>query len=128
MKYKALNPEGAHPPFSDYSLAAEVTDAKRWLHISGQVGVHLDGSLAEGAEAQMTAAFDAIDKILAGAEMSKTNLVKLTVFLTRTEDVALYRAARDRFMDGHLCASTLLVISALAHPDWLVEIEAVAAA
>ena len=41
---------------------------------------------------------------------------------------ARYRQVRDRMLAGATPASTLLVISALANPDWLVEIEAIAAA
>ena len=122
------DPNTIHPAFSDYALGTEVRGDARWLHVSGQVGVEKDGTLAVGPEAQMARAFANIEEILKAAEMTKQHLVKITVFLTRTEDVALYRQARDQFLEGHRCASTLLVISALAHPDWLVEIEAVAAA
>ena len=59
--------------------------------------------------------------------MGIPNLVKLTVFITSAQDVALFRDIRDQMLEGHLCASTLLVVSALASPDRTVEIEAVAA-
>ena len=50
------------------------------------------------------------------------------MFLTRSEDIGLYREVRDRMLAGATPASTLLVVAALADPGWLVEIEAVAAA
>ena len=65
--------------------------------------------------------------ILEDAGMAKTNIVKVTVFITDTDLVSTYRVVRDRQLEGHLTASTLLVVSALAHSEWLVEIEAVAA-
>ena len=43
------------------------------------------------------------------------------------EDVALYRDIRDRMLGGAEAASTLVVVAGLANPDWLVEIEAIAA-
>jgi len=122
------NPETAPPAFSNYSLAVEAPSAARWLHISGQVGVAPDGTTADGAEAQMEQAWRNIIAILEDAGMTTRDLVKVTVFLTRAEDAPLYRQVRDRMLDGVAPASTLLVISGLASPDWRVEIEAVAAA
>ena len=56
------------------------------------------------------------------------DLVKVTVFLTRAEDTPLYRQVRDRMLEGAEPASTLLIVKGLASPDFLVEIEAIAAA
>ena len=38
--------------------------------------------------------------------------------------VALYRKVRDKMLQGHRCANTYVEISALAAPEFLVEIEA----
>ena len=122
------NPNTIAAAFSSYSLAVEAPGQARWLHVSGQVGVAPDGSLAEGPEAQMETAFRNILAILGSAGMGPHDLVKVTVFLTRSEDVGLYRGVRDRMLAGATPASTLLIVSALASPDWLVEIEAIAAA
>ena len=122
------NPSTIAPAFSSYSLGVEAPAQARWLHVSGQVGVAPDGSLAEGPEAQMETAFRNILAILGSAGMGPHDLVKVTVFLTGSEDIGLYRQVRDRMLAGATPASTLLVISSLANPDWLVEIEAVAAA
>ena len=121
------NPGAIAAAFSSYSLAVEAPAQARWLYVSGQVGVEPDGGLAQGAEAQMETAFRNILAILGSAGMGPHDLVKVTVFLTRSEDVGLYRQVRDRMLAGAEPASTLLVITALAHPDWLVEVEAVAA-
>ncbi len=122
------NPTTISPAFSAYSLGVEAPAQARWLHISGQVGVEPDGSFAEGPEAQMEAAWRNILAILGAAGMGPHDLVKVTAFLTRAEDTPLYREVRDRMLAGAEPASTLLIITALAHPDWLVEIEATAAA
>ena len=55
---------------------------------------------------------------------------KVTVFITKLEDRAVVQEVRARvFKDaGHLPASTLAVVKNLALPEWLVEIEAIAAA
>lgn len=125
---RTYNPGGVAPPFSRYSHAAEARGDARWLYVSGQVGVDLDGGVAEGAEAQIEHALRNVLTILTAAGMGPHDLVKLTIFLTRPEDIPLYREVRDRFLEGAEPASTLLIVNGLARPDWLVEIEAVAAA
>ena len=52
--------------------------------------------------------------------------MKLTVFLTRVEDLQPYRYMRDRLRPEPPPASTLLVVTALARPEFLIEVEAVA--
>jgi len=121
------NASGAPPAFSAYSLAVEAPAEARWLHISGQVGVDPSGRLAEGAAAQMAQCWRNILAILADAGMGPQDMVKVTAYLTRPEDVGHYREVRDTLLEGAEPASTLVVVQALAHPDWLVEIEAVAA-
>lgn len=113
-------------PFSRYSHGVEVT-AERLMMISGQVGVDREGRLAEGAAGQMDQVWRNILAILAEAGMDAGNLVKVTAYLTRREDLAAFREARDRHLTDVKPASTLLFVSGLADPSWLVEIEAVAA-
>ncbi len=121
------SPATVSPPSSAYSHGVAAPAEARWLYISGQIGLDLDGNTVGGAEAQMQACWERIFAILEDAGMGKQNIVKVTAYVTEADLVGLYREVRDRNMDGILTASTLLVVSALAHPDWVVEIEAVAA-
>ncbi len=121
------NPGAIAAAFSSYSLAVEAPAQARWLYVSGQVGVAPDGGFANGPEAQMEAAWRNVLAILDSAGMGPGDLVKVNAYLTRAEDTGLYREVRNRMLAGAEPASTLIVITALAHPDWLVEIEAVAA-
>lgn len=125
---KLHNPKTVAPPFSRYSLAVEAPASARWLHISGQVGVKPDGTVVQGAEGQIEAAWVNVLAILEACGMTAEDLVKVTVFLTRAEDTPLYRQVRDRMLKTARPASTLLIVKGLASPDWLVEIEAIAAA
>ena len=113
-------------PFSRYSHGVEVK-AERLMMISGQVGVDREGRLAEGAAGQMDQVWRNILAILAEAGMDAGDLVKITAYLTRREDLAAFRETRDRHLPDVKPASTLLFVSGLADPAWLVEIEAVAA-
>ena len=126
--FTAHNPSSIAAPASAYAQGLCVKDASRWLAISGQVGMLPDGTIADDSAEQMQTCWDRIFAVLEDAGMTKKNIVKVTVFLTRAEDVSLYREVRDKNLDGHIAASTLLIISGLANPDWLVEIEAIAAA
>jgi enamine deaminase RidA (YjgF/YER057c/UK114 family) len=63
--------------------------------------------------------------------MGRANLMKITVYLTQNtpEAVAIYRARRDAWVgDAPAPAATLLVVSGLASPALLVEVDAIAAA
>jgi enamine deaminase RidA (YjgF/YER057c/UK114 family) len=126
---KHYKPDNVAPPFSRYSHAVEAPAAARWLHISGQIGVKPDGTVADGAEAQLEQAWRNIFAILDAAGMTKRDLVKTTTFLTpHAADVGLSRRVRERMLEGAEPASTLVFVPALARPDFLIEIEAIAAA
>ncbi|MEK9671182.1 MAG: RidA family protein [Rhodospirillaceae bacterium] len=128
MNMRTLQPAAVHKPFSAYALATELTDATRWVHVSGQVGADRDGNVVDGIEGQLDAIFDKLGEILKEADMSVKNLVRITIYLVNADDIAAMRKARDAFMGGHLCASTLLIVAGLANPKFLAEVEAVAAA
>ena len=124
---KPINPPTIAPPFSHYSQAVEVPAGARWLHISGQVGVRVDGTLEQGFTAQAERAWDNLLAILAAAGMGPADVVKANVYLTRGSDLAESRRIRDAKLAGAAPASTLAVVAALANPAWLFEVEAVAA-
>jgi len=121
-------PATVAPPSSKFCHAVGVEGAARWLHVSGQVGATPEGAVAGDAGAQMEQCWRNILNILADAGMERDNLVKVTGYITDAALIGSYREVRDRILEGYECASTLVVVAALANPDWVVEIEAVAAA
>ena len=124
---RIYNPATVAPPAGRYSLAIEVPPNARWLYISGQVGTAPDGTVPADIQGQAANCWSNIVAILAEAGMAVGDLVKVTVFLTRDQDIPAYREARDRTIGDARPASTLLVVSRLASPSFLVEVEAVAA-
>lgn len=122
-----LNPPSAPPPFSRYSQMVSAPGGFRWLHISGQVGCDRQHRTAEGFEAQAELAWGNLVACLEADGMTVHDLVKVTVILTRAGDVAASRGIRDRMLAGAQPASTLIVVSALAAPQWLIEVEGIAA-
>ena len=123
---KVYNP-GTVAPGTGYSHGVELAAGARVLYIAGQLGVTPDGSFARDIKGQAEQAWRNIQAVLAAAGMSLENLIKVNHYLTRKEDIAGYREVRARMLGDHKPASTLLVISALAREEALVEVEAVAA-
>ncbi len=126
--FKAFNPATIAPPAGKYQHAVEVPAGARTLFLSGQIGVLKDGTLAKGIEGQADAVWANIKAILAEAGMGFEDLVKVSILLVDPADIGPSRIARDRALGSHRPpASTLAIIKALASPDWLIEIEAIAA-
>lgn len=124
---KAYNPAAVAAPASAYSHGMEVPANARWLYVSGQVGVRPDGTLAEGFEAQADQALRNMMAVLAEAGMGAADLVRVNAYVTDAAHVKLIREIRARHFGDSKPASTLVVVAALAAPDWLFEVEAVAA-
>jgi len=124
---KASNPSSVAPPIGAYSHSVEVPPNSRILYISGQVGVGPDGQLKEGVEAQTEQCCRNILAILEANGMGLADLVKVNSYVIDPNDLGAFRAARSRVFGDAKPASTLAVIQALAGPQYLVEIEAIAA-
>jgi len=124
---KVHNPRSVAAPIGTYSHGIEVPPNARWLHVAGQVGVRPDGSVPATIEEQTEVVWQNILAVLADAGMGIGDVVKITSFLTRYENFQRFAQTRAKFLGSHRPASTLLVISSLARPEFLVEVEAIAA-
>jgi enamine deaminase RidA (YjgF/YER057c/UK114 family) len=124
---KYANPESIGKPFSRYSHVVTAPENSRWVHIAGQVGAARDGSIPEGFEAQARLAWANALHAIRAAGMGLDDIVKTNVFLTRREDIATSRAIREEALQGRAPAATLLIVSGLAIPSLLLEVEVIAA-
>jgi len=118
----------APAPFSRYSQAMRVSAGRDLVFVSGQVGVDLDGNLADGERGQHEQSWRNVLAILADQGLGPKDIIEMTVYVTTQEGVPLYREVRDEMLQGHEAASTLLIISGLANPEWLVEVAVIAEA
>jgi enamine deaminase RidA (YjgF/YER057c/UK114 family) len=110
-----------------YTHATEVSSASKMLFVSGQFGVRPDGSLPEAFGAQAEQAMQNVEALLAAADMGFANIAKLTFFLTRSADgPELVKIRAGRWGGDQPPAVTVVTVSALARPEYLVEIEATA--
>jgi enamine deaminase RidA (YjgF/YER057c/UK114 family) len=127
MPPKIHNPSSVAPG-AGYSHGIELPPGARVLYCAGQLGLKTDGSFAANdIHGQAEQAWRNIAAVLQAAGMGYENIVKLTHYLTRAADIPAYREVRAQFLGKLAPASTLLVISALARPDALIEIDVVAA-
>lgn len=124
---KTHNPAGIAAPFSNYAHGVEAPANARWLYVSGQLGITKDGAVPEDFKGQAELAFRNVIAVLEEAGMAVTDIVRVNTYLTDTADIGSYRGIRDRMLNNHTAASTMLVISALATPQFKIEIEVVAA-
>jgi enamine deaminase RidA (YjgF/YER057c/UK114 family) len=124
---KLLTPSSIAAPASRYSHGAEAGPNARWLHVSGQVGTNADGSIAEGLEAQLHRVWANTLAVLEEGGMGVKDIVKVNTLLTDRDQLKMMRDIRDSYLGDHAAASTLFVVAGLAHPDWLVEMETIAA-
>jgi enamine deaminase RidA (YjgF/YER057c/UK114 family) len=123
-------PELGTPP--GYSQIVDVR-AGRIVFIAGQTALDRDGALVGRNDfaAQADQVFRNLTTALQAVGCTASNLVKLTVFLRDMNDLTVYREARNRFFatvtPPAAPAVTLVEVSKLYGPDFLIEIEAVAA-
>jgi enamine deaminase RidA (YjgF/YER057c/UK114 family) len=103
------------------------------VYLAGQVSTDRSGKLVgEGDfEAQVEQVFRNLKTAIEAAGGAMADIVKLNTYLVAEvdqADVPKMRAIRDRYVNAEKPpASTLVVVSRLARPGWLIEIEAVAA-
>jgi enamine deaminase RidA (YjgF/YER057c/UK114 family) len=124
-------PELGTPP--GYSQIVEVA-AGRIIFIAGQTALDCDGNVVGKNDfaAQAAQVFRNLSSALQASGCTAANLVKLTVFLTDMENLGGYREVRNRFFASvtppAAPAVTLVEVSKLYGADFLIEIEAIAAA
>ena len=124
-------PKLGTPP--GYSQVVEVR-ASRIIFIAGQTALDRDGNVVGQGNfaAQAAQVFDNLAIALNAADCTPAHLVKMTVFLTDMNNLAAYREARNRFFakvtPPAAPAVTLVEVSKLYGPHFLIEIEAIAAA
>ena len=111
-----------------YSQGVKVTQAQTMLFLSGQVAYTPEGGVACRGDfkGQARGAYDAIKALVESQGGTMASVVKITTYVTDMRYRADLAPIREEFFGKKGCASTLVEIRALAHPDWLVEIEAIA--
>jgi 2-iminobutanoate/2-iminopropanoate deaminase len=115
-------------PVANYKLATRM-EGGRLLYISGQVAWDTNGNIVGKGDvrAQARQTFENLRGVLQAAGGDLSSLMKITTYITKIEDFPAVAQARSEVFQGELPASTLIVVKSLFHPDFLIEVEGVAA-
>ena len=126
-KIEKYCPSGVFDP-PGYSQGIKVTGAQTILFLAGQVAYDKDGGVAHKGDfkAQARDIFGSIKKLVEAGGGTLDNVVKLNTYVTDVRNRPDFRVVRDEFFGAKGPASTMVEVCALANPDYLIEIEAIA--
>lgn len=133
----AVDPDTLAPPFARYSHGCEVSfppeRATRMVFVSGQLGVRPDGTCDTDAYAQAVQCLKNVRAVLHASGMGVENIVRLNAYVKHDSNLKDYMRARDEWLGADTQwprgppASTLMIVSGFARPEFKVEVEATAA-
>jgi 2-iminobutanoate/2-iminopropanoate deaminase len=129
MQKSAIVCDKVVEPSGPYSCGTRIDFGETELiFVSGQVAEDVKGNTVGKGDIvrQTEQVLTNLQNVLAAAGASLADVVKVTVFLRNMEHRDTVAEVRQRFFKDHLSSSTLVEVNKLAHPDWLIEIEAVA--
>ena len=121
------NPEGIFPPYRNYAHAVEVPAGARTLFVSGLNGFEADGvTMPHGFKEQAELVWRHLGTVLADAGMTYADLVQLRFYLADPAYDPTNVEVLAQHLGGIQAARTVLC-ARLLEPNWLIEVEAVAA-
>lgn len=125
---KRSNPPALSKP-TGYTHVVEFTGPGRTIYIAGQIALDKDGNVvgAGNMKAQAEQVFKNLEAALASAGAKFTDVVKMNTFITDMEQAPAVREVRARYFGETTPASTLVQVVKLARPEFMLEIELVAA-
>ena len=127
METVVHNPtDRVYAPVGDYVHALEVRDPARFLFVAGTIGLDPAGTPGATLADQLDLIWSNIRAILASADMTVDNIVRVTSYLRDVAYVGENGAARIAALGGRLVPTTAIVAETLVS-DWLVEVEVIAA-
>lgn len=127
MELLPHNPSsGVYPASDDYVHAMEVRGANRLLFVAGTMGLDAKGVPGATLAEQLELIWSNIRTILASADMTMDNIVRLTSYLRDPSYAEANAEARVAALGGRAVPTTAIVAQTLVS-EWLVEIEVIAA-
>ena len=113
---------------ANYKIATRY-EGGQLLYISGQVARDTDGNVVGKGDMRTQArqVFQNLRQVLQAAGGDLKDLMKITTYITNIENFPAVAEVRSEVFHGELPASTLIVVKSLFNPDFLIEVEGVAA-
>ena len=124
---KRTNPPTLSKP-TGYTHVVEVSGPVKTIYIAGQVAADPSGNVVGGdMKAQAEQVFKNLEAALTAAGAKFTDVVKMNMYATDLTSVQAIRDVRNRYFGEATPASTLVQVVRLARPEYMLEIEVVAA-
>ena|SRR6266536_2533700 len=125
---KRSNPPTLSKP-TGYTHIVEVTGPAKIVYISGQIALDKDGKVvgAGDMKAQAEQVFKNLEASLTAAGAKFSDVVKMNTYITDIDKAPAVREVRARYFGETTPASTLVQVVHLARPEFMLEIEVVAA-
>lgn len=111
----------------EHSDGMLVSAGLRWFMTSGLPGLPQTGSAPADIGGQADVAWAQVVEALSAAQMRVADIVRVTQYLTGPDDIPACEAVSARYLGDHRPASTVLVVSQLARPEFRIAVEVVAA-
>jgi enamine deaminase RidA (YjgF/YER057c/UK114 family) len=124
---RPITPASIRPPVARYSHGVEVPAGHRLVFCTGQLGVSPDGKVPADVGEQTELCFENISAILGEAGLKLSDIVRINAFVSDRSYLGPYMAVRDRMVGDPPPASTLMIVSGFAQPEFKVEVEVIAA-
>ncbi len=128
-KISRMSPDGIHKPFADYSHVVTAEGAQKLVFCAGQVPADPDGKVLppDDFDAQTKLVMQNLTRALAAGGAKLSDVTKITIYICNPHDVPKARGLLQTYFAGAAPASTLCILRGLANPNFLLEIEAIAA-
>lgn len=123
---KIIAPTNMPPPASHYHHGILVSGELQTLYLSGQLGEYADGTISGTIEDQAKQAWRNVKLLLAEAEMSVSDITKVTSYIVGRDNIDAYVKRHRIEVRENMPPWTLLVVEGLGHPEYLVEIDVIA--
>ncbi len=124
---KRFNPSSVAAPMSPYSHGVSVPAGMRIVTTAGQVGITKDGVTPPSVEEQLELIWQNTAAILAEDGLKLSDITSIRGYIVSRDALAAFRAAFRKYLGDVNPTSTLVVVKELVAPQFLVEIEVVAA-
>ena len=126
-KIEKFCPPGVYDP-PGYSQGIKVTGAQTILFLAGQVAYDKDGGVAHRGDfkSQARLVFGALKSLVEAGGGTLASVVKINTYVTDVRYRQDFRVVRDEFFGVRGPASTMVQVSSLSHPDYMIEVEAIA--
>lgn len=128
MSFTEIKSPKIFPSPAPISMAT-LTHSSKLLHVSGQVAQDASGNTVGGndIEKQTQQVLENIKALVEEQGGTLSDLCKITIFLTSRDHLKTVMDVRRRYFTAPYPATSAVIVAGLANPEWMIEIEALAA-